>query len=99
MSPDSIARGRVLAKQAKDVKGNKLRFSPLPCTIVGMDKPDVLIVGAGVIGGSLAWELARAGVSVTIVDRGAVGCGASSAAAGLLSPTMGQRRPWVRSPT
>jgi glycine oxidase len=53
-----------------------------------MQTPDVLIIGAGVIGCSLAHELARANVRVTVVDRGRVGGAASSAAAGLLTPTV-----------
>ena len=35
----------------------------------GTDMPDVLIAGGGVIGLSVAWELARQGVSVTIADQ------------------------------
>ncbi len=53
-----------------------------------MEKPDVLVIGAGIIGCSLARELVRANVRVTLVDRGLVGGGASSAAAGLLAPTL-----------
>ncbi len=53
-----------------------------------METPDVLIIGAGVIGCSLARELARANLAVTVVDRSGVGAGASSAAAGLLTPSL-----------
>jgi glycine oxidase len=52
-------------------------------------KPDVLIIGGGVIGCALAWELARAGLKVTVVERGMCGGGASSAAAGILAPDFG----------
>ncbi len=45
----------------------------------------VIVVGAGVIGLSLAWQLARAGRSVTVFDRGEAGQGASRAAAGMLA--------------
>jgi glycine oxidase len=51
-----------------------------------MDTPDILILGAGIVGLSLARELARVRSRVVVLDRGAVGCGSSSAAAGLLSP-------------
>jgi glycine oxidase len=47
---------------------------------------DVIIVGGGVIGCSIALRLARAGLKVTLVERGQTGCEASRAAAGMLSP-------------
>ncbi|HEX5322378.1 MAG TPA: glycine oxidase ThiO [Capsulimonadaceae bacterium] len=47
---------------------------------------DVVIVGAGVIGLSIAWKLAQGGASVTVIDKGPVGHGASWAAAGMLAP-------------
>ena len=42
---------------------------------------DVLIVGGGVIGLSLAWDLARHGRSVHVIDQGAGGREASWAGA------------------
>ena len=30
--------------------------------------PDVVIIGAGIIGGSIAWRLAQSGLRVTMVD-------------------------------
>ena len=47
---------------------------------------DVLIVGGGVIGLSLAWELARRGSRVRVIDRGEPGKEASWAGAGILPP-------------
>jgi sarcosine oxidase subunit beta len=32
--------------------------------------PDVVVVGAGVVGASVAWHLARRGVKVTLIERG-----------------------------
>ena len=46
---------------------------------------DVAIVGAGVIGLSIAWRLAAAGLSVAVFERDAVGAGASLAATGMLA--------------
>ena len=57
-----------------------------------MHTSDVVIAGAGIIGLSLAFELRRAGASVTILDRGEPGRESSSAAAGMLvtgDPDMG----------
>lgn len=48
-------------------------------------KETVTIIGAGVIGMSIAWRLAQRGIKVTIFDRGAAGSGASHAAAGMLA--------------
>lgn len=47
---------------------------------------DVIVVGGGVIGCSIAWRLAQSGLRVTVFERGRVGCEASRAAAGMLSP-------------
>lgn len=47
---------------------------------------DVIIVGGGVIGCSIALRLAREGMKVAIIERGRIGCEASRAAAGMLSP-------------
>jgi glycine oxidase len=47
--------------------------------------PDVLIVGAGVIGLAIAWRARQRGLTVTVVDP-APGSGASTTAAGMLAP-------------
>jgi glycine oxidase len=47
---------------------------------------DVAIAGAGLIGGAIALELAEAGLSVGVFDRGEPGHEASWASAGILSP-------------
>jgi D-hydroxyproline dehydrogenase subunit beta len=40
-----------------------------------MATADVVVVGAGIVGAATAWELARRGVAVTLVDRGEVSGG------------------------
>ncbi len=51
---------------------------------------DLLIVGQGLAGTLLAWELERAGRSFTMVDAGPAGA-ASSVAAGIINPVTGRR--------
>ena len=46
---------------------------------------DVVVIGAGVVGCSVAYYLAREGVSVTVVEQEAIGSGASAHATGSLS--------------
>ncbi len=47
---------------------------------------DVVIIGGGVSGCSIAYHLSKAGVQVTVLERAEVAAEASSAAAGLLAP-------------
>jgi glycine oxidase len=47
---------------------------------------DVAIVGGGIIGCAIAYNLRKAGAEVTLLERGEIGAQASSAAAGLLAP-------------
>nr|WP_325053018.1 FAD-dependent oxidoreductase [Thermomonospora amylolytica] len=49
------------------------------------DAPDLLVVGAGVIGLATAWRVARRGRAVTVLDPDPAG-GASRVAAGMLTP-------------
>lgn len=53
-------------------------------------RADVLIVGQGLAGTMLAWELERAGISFAIVDSGHAKA-ATAAAAGIINPITGQR--------
>ncbi|MCA9069519.1 MAG: glycine oxidase ThiO [Planctomycetaceae bacterium] len=47
---------------------------------------DVIVIGGGVIGLSVAYELAGQGIAVRVVDQGALGREASWAGAGMLPP-------------
>lgn len=51
-----------------------------------MDRHEVIVIGGGVIGLSIAWRAAQRGISVTVVERDGFGRGASRAAAGMLAP-------------
>jgi glycine/D-amino acid oxidase-like deaminating enzyme/nitrite reductase/ring-hydroxylating ferredoxin subunit len=42
------------------------------------EKTDIVIVGSGIAGMSVAWELVRAGKDVVILDRGPIGMGMTS---------------------
>jgi glycine oxidase len=46
----------------------------------------IAIAGAGLIGASIAWRLAQAGMRVSMFDAGSFGGETSSAGAGMLSP-------------
>lgn len=48
-------------------------------------KPEVIIIGAGVVGLGGAWRLAQRGAAVTVFDKAGAGQGASHAAAGMLA--------------
>lgn len=51
----------------------------------------VIVIGAGILGASTAYELARKGIDVTVIDRQDEGQ-ATSAAAGIVCPWLSQRR-------
>ena len=58
---------------------------------------DLLVVGAGIIGSRIAYDAARAGMSVALIDAGDFGCATSSASSkfihgGLRYLTMGSVR-------
>ena len=48
------------------------------------NSPDVVVIGAGVVGCSVAYYLAREGAAVTVLEREAIGSGASAHATGSL---------------
>jgi glycine oxidase len=50
---------------------------------------DVVIVGAGIVGCSIAFELAKAGMQVCVLEKGGIGEESSAAAAGMLSGQHG----------
>lgn len=50
-----------------------------------MTRPDVLIIGAGIIGLTLGYELLKRGQTVRLLDQSTAGQGATRAAAGMLA--------------
>ena len=57
-------------------------------TMVAPSRPKTVVIGAGVVGLSIAWRLAQAGCPVTVYDRAKAGRGASWAAAGMLAAAV-----------
>jgi glycine oxidase len=58
--------------------------------------PDVVVIGAGIVGSSIAWRLAQTGGTVALLDAGTLGAEASWAGAGMLAPggEIGARTAW-----
>ena len=77
--PAGFSVGRTLPFPADDDAGNDAARPGVPAQV------DVAVVGAGIVGLSIAWRLARRGLAVAVFDRGAVGGGASLAATGMLA--------------
>jgi glycine oxidase len=57
-------------------------------TMASSPRPKTVVIGAGVMGLSIAWRLAQAGCPVTVYDRAEAGRGASWAAAGMLAAAV-----------
>lgn len=53
-------------------------------------RADILILGQGIAGSLLGWELERAGIPFTMIDAGPAGA-ASRVAAGIINPITGRR--------
>lgn len=60
------------------------RFGFLAITEVFVARTDVIVLGAGIVGTSVALHLVKRGLSVALVDRGGVGEGTSYGNAGII---------------
>jgi glycine/D-amino acid oxidase-like deaminating enzyme len=60
------------------------------------DRPHVLVVGAGIIGASIAWHLARAGARVTVLEANAPGGVATRASWAWINASWGNPEPYFR---
>ncbi|MCS7050844.1 MAG: glycine oxidase ThiO [Thermomicrobium sp.] len=54
---------------------------------------DVVVIGGGVIGATIAYGLSRRGLRVTLIERETIGDGASMASAGIVSPLDARHYP------
>ena len=78
-SDNTIAIGERLKPPAASSSDDAARQPALPARV------DVAVVGAGVIGLSIAWRLVRRGLSVAVFERAQSGTGTSLAATGMLA--------------
>src|SRR5580765_452590 len=58
----------------------------LAAPVTSSRSPNILVVGAGIVGCAVAYELARRGAAVQVVDDRLPGMGATQASAGMLAP-------------
>jgi glycine/D-amino acid oxidase-like deaminating enzyme len=61
-----------------------------------MSRPHVLIVGAGIIGASIAWHLARAGAHTTVMDASEAGGVATRNSWAWINASWGNPEPYFR---
>jgi glycine oxidase len=78
-SDSTIAVGERLRPPSRSAPDDATRQLAFPIRV------DIAVVGAGVIGLSIAWRLARRGMSVAVFERAKSGTGTSLAATGMLA--------------
>jgi len=78
-SDSTIAVGERLRAPPQSASDDTTRQLALPARV------DIAVIGAGVIGLSIAWRLARRGMSVAAFERAQSGAGTSLAATGMLA--------------
>ncbi|MDP3898054.1 MAG: FAD-binding oxidoreductase, partial [Mesorhizobium sp.] len=61
-----------------------------------MSHPRVLVIGAGIVGASIAYHLARAGAEVTVVDAASPGGVATAGSWAWINASAGNPEPYVR---
>src|SRR6516225_594182 len=87
-NPSEAIEGHLSCATGTSVEGagaaRRRESAITPSIIVPSSLPKTVVIGAGVMGLSIAWRLAQCGCPVTVYDRGEAGRGASWAAAGML---------------
>ncbi len=56
--------------------------------------PQILVIGAGIIGAAIAYHLARRGAAVTVIDRGAPAGGATADSFAWINASYGNAKPY-----
>src|SRR2546426_259594 len=79
------APGRVPARRTR----RRARGRTMGAVSEPVERADVVVIGGGVIGLSIAWRLASEGASVRVLERDRPGAEASGAAGGQLVPLAG----------
>ena len=57
-------------------------------------QPEIIVVGAGIIGSCVAWTLQKRGAKVTLIDKGETGGVASARSFGWINASYGNPRPY-----
>ncbi len=63
----------------------------LATPVTSSHSSNILVIGAGIVGCAVAYELARRGASVQVIDDRPPGMGATQASAGMLAPYHGSQ--------
>lgn len=61
-----------------------------------MAPPQIVVVGAGIVGASIAWHLTARGAAVTVLEAGAAGGAATAASFAWINATAGNPEPYFR---
>jgi glycine oxidase len=78
-------RTRLRIRRAGDTRFGRGSETAVRFPFVGAPN-NIVVIGAGIVGCAIAYELARRGASVQIVDDRLAGMGATQASAGVLAP-------------
>ena len=84
----TVLRDRDAIEIVRMIGGGSLEAgsSKLEARTSKRDGADVVIVGAGITGCAIAYELSRRGASCIVIDSRLLGMAATNAAAGILAP-------------
>ncbi|MEX2158751.1 MAG: glycine oxidase ThiO [Dehalococcoidia bacterium] len=82
-----------LVEIVRMVGGGSSKLDPRSSKAGGSGAASVVIVGAGIVGCAIAYELSRRGVASVVLDSRRAGMAATNAAAGIVAPLAEFQRP------